>query len=246
MVPLSALELKESTPFPSFENPANGMTRRELTTMAVGPWASKGTIHGWELFLKRSMDVIVSLMALLVLMPLLLAIAAAIRLESAGPVLFRQIRWGKDGKQIKIFKFRSMYIDTCDLSGVKQTVANDPRVTRIGRIIRRINIDELPQLLNVLKGDMSLVGPRCHAIGMLAAGIPYEQLVPEYHARHSMRPGMTGLAQMRGLRGPTDRPSKARARIACDLYYVKNYSIWLDLRIILGTLYTELSGGTGF
>ncbi|RWX79410.1 sugar transferase [Neorhizobium lilium] len=192
------------------------------------------------------MDLSISLVALIVLLPLLISIATAIRLESSGPILFRQIRWGKDGSHIKIFKFRSMYTATCDLSGVSQTVRNDPRVTRIGKIIRRLNIDELPQLLNVVKGDMSLVGPRCHAVGMLAAGIAYEELVPEYHERHTMRPGMTGLAQMRGLRGPTDRPSKARARIACDLHYVNNYSIWLDLRIILGTLYTEFRGGKGF
>ncbi len=196
--------------------------------------------------MKRSMDISISALALVVLMPLLLAIAIMIRVESAGPVFFRQTRWGRNGSRITIFKFRSMHKETCDLSGVVQTVRNDPRVTRVGRTIRRLNIDELPQLLNVLMGDMSLVGPRCHAVGMLAAGIPYEDLVPAYHERHCMRPGMTGLAQMRGLRGPTDRPSKARARIACDLYYVKNYSIWLDFRIILGTLYTELRGGKGF
>jgi lipopolysaccharide/colanic/teichoic acid biosynthesis glycosyltransferase len=195
---------------------------------------------------KRAMDVIISVIALVVLLPLLLAIAAAIRLESPGHILFRQVRWGRNGTHIKVFKFRSMHTASCDLSGVTQTIRNDPRVTRVGRIIRRLNIDELPQLLNVIKGDMSLVGPRCHAVGMLAAGIPYEDLVPHYHERHAMRPGMTGLAQMRGLRGPTDRPSKARARIACDLYYVNNYSLWLDLRIILGTLYTELRGGKGF
>jgi lipopolysaccharide/colanic/teichoic acid biosynthesis glycosyltransferase len=192
------------------------------------------------------MDITISFTALIVLLPLLLSIAAMIRLESRGPILFRQVRWGKDGSKIKIFKFRSMYVDRCDTSGVAQTIANDPRITRIGRTIRRLNIDELPQLINVLIGDMSLVGPRCHAVGMLAAGIPYEELVPEYHLRHSMRPGMTGLAQMRGLRGPTDRPSKARARIASDLHYVGNYSIWLDLRIIVGTVYSELRGGKGF
>jgi lipopolysaccharide/colanic/teichoic acid biosynthesis glycosyltransferase len=192
------------------------------------------------------MDIVLALMALIVLMPLMVMIAAAIRLESPGPIFFRQIRWGKNGKPIRIFKYRSMYSESCDHSGIAQTTLNDPRVTRLGRIIRRSNIDELPQLLNVLSGDMSLVGPRCHAVGMLAAGIPYEDLVPDYHKRHAMRPGMTGLAQMRGLRGPTDRPSKARARIACDLYYIDNYSIWLDIRIIIGTLYRELRGGAGF
>ncbi|MEB2848576.1 sugar transferase, partial [Endobacterium cereale] len=118
--------------------------------------------------------------------------------------------------------------------------------TKLGAILRKTNIDELPQLLNVLKGDMSLVGPRCHAIGMLAAGIPYEDLVPDYHRRHMVKPGMTGLAQMRGLRGPTDRPGKARARIACDLHYIDKFSVWFDIRIMVGTVVSELRGGKGF
>lgn len=200
----------------------------------------------WQLAVKRAFDIVAASLALLALAPLLLMVAILIKIESKGPALFYQKRWGKDCSHIKIFKFRSMYVDLGDVSGVAQTVANDPRVTRIGRLIRRLNIDELPQLLNVLKGDMSLVGPRCHAIGMLAAGVPYEELVPEYHQRHVMRPGMTGLAQMRGLRGPTDRAAKAKARVACDLHYVSHFSLMLDLKIILGTIYSELRGGRGF
>ncbi|TNM65335.1 sugar transferase [Aliirhizobium smilacinae] len=200
----------------------------------------------WQLAAKRAFDIVSASLALLALAPLLLLVAILIKIESRGPVLFYQKRWGKDCRQIKIFKFRSMYVELGDVSGVAQTVVNDPRVTRIGRLIRRLNVDELPQLLNVLRGDMSLVGPRCHAIGMLAAGMPYEELVPEYHRRHVMRPGMTGLAQMRGLRGPTDRAAKAKARVACDLHYVANFSLMLDLKIILGTIYFELRGGRGF
>lgn len=199
-----------------------------------------------HLSLKRVLDIGASLFALAVLAPLLLLVAVIIRLESKGPVLFRQTRWGQGCKPIRVYKFRSMYTDRCDASGVNQTVKDDPRITRMGRIIRRTNIDELPQLLNVLKGEMSLVGPRCHAIGMLAAGVPYEELVRDYHRRHLLKPGITGLAQMRGLRGPTDRSSKARARIACDLHYVENFSIWLDLKIIIGTIRSELTGGQGF
>lgn len=199
-----------------------------------------------QLVLKRVIDVGVSLTALIVLAPLLLAVALLIRLDSPGPALFTQIRWGKDCRKIRVYKFRSMRKDLGDSTGVAQTVKNDPRITKIGAIIRKTNIDELPQLLNVLKGDMSLVGPRCHAIGMLAAGIPYENLVYDYHRRHSMKPGMTGLSQMRGLRGPTDRPGKARARIACDLHYVNNFSVLFDIRIIVGTVISELSGGKGF
>jgi len=196
--------------------------------------------------MKRMIDIGVSLTALVVLSPVLLLVALLIRLDSPGPALFNQVRWGKDCRKIRVYKFRSMRTDLGDATGVAQTVQNDPRITRIGAIIRKTNIDELPQLLNVLKGDMSLVGPRCHAIGMLAAGIPYEDLVPNYHHRHSVKPGMTGLAQMRGLRGPTDRPGKARARIASDLYYIDNFSVLLDLRIMFGTVLAELRGGKGF
>ncbi len=199
-----------------------------------------------EFALKRSLDISVSGTVLLILAPVLILILVLIRLESPGSPLFSQLRWGKDGKKIRIYKFRSMRSDVGDPTGVKQTVKNDPRVTRIGAFLRRTNLDEIPQLYNVLRGDMSLVGPRCHAVGMLANGVLYEELVPEYHRRHVMRPGLTGLAQMRGLRGPTDRPSKARARIYADLYYVENFSFAFDLMILLGTLRSELTRGQGF
>lgn len=139
-----------------------------------------------------------------------------------------------------------MYVDMCDESGVEQTTESDPRITRVGAFLRKSNLDELPQLFNIFVGDMSLIGPRCHAVGMFAAGMPYEELVEEYHVRHVMRPGLTGLAQARGLRGPTDRPSKARARIACDIYYVSNFSLLLDTKIFLSTVKHELFGGSGF
>jgi lipopolysaccharide/colanic/teichoic acid biosynthesis glycosyltransferase len=133
-----------------------------------------------------------------------------------------------------------------DASGVQQTIQNDPRITPFGAFLRKSNFDELPQLLNVLRGDMSLVGPRCHAIGMKAAGVQYEELVPAYHERHKMRPGITGLAQMRGLRGPTISRSKSKARIACDIHYVNNFSLLLDVKIAFGTLRHEMFRGTGF
>lgn len=250
MISLSTLDLDKNDTFASFTAPRTVTSAAEEATLDL---TNKYRATAYESlsvviqrFIKRAVDIGVSAAALIFLMPLLLTIATMIRIDSRGPALFTQVRWGKDRRKIRIYKFRSMYVDQCDLSGVAQTVANDPRVTRIGRIIRRLNIDELPQFINILKGDMSLVGPRCHAIGMLAAGMPYEDLVPEYHARHAMRPGMTGLAQVRGLRGPTDRVSKARARIACDLHYVENFSLQLDLRIIVGTAYSELRGGKGF
>jgi exopolysaccharide biosynthesis polyprenyl glycosylphosphotransferase len=195
---------------------------------------------------KRCFDIAFSLSVLVLLLPVLLMIAAAIKVDSRGPVFFRQTRWGRHQKQIRIYKFRTMKIDLCDETGVAQTQAGDPRVTRIGAFLRKSSLDELPQFINVLIGDMSVVGPRCHAIGMMASGRLYEQLVPEYHLRHRVRPGITGLAQVRGWRGPTMRRLDAKARIACDLYYIENYSFWWDIRIIVGTLKNELCGGTGF
>jgi len=199
-----------------------------------------------DLAFKRILDVVVSASALVVLAPVLIVIAVLIRLESKGSPLFTQLRWGRGCTKIRIYKFRSMRTDLGDPTGVQQTVKNDPRVTRFGAFLRKSNLDELPQLFNVLRGDMSLVGPRCHAVGMLATGVLYEELVPEYHERHVMRPGLTGLAQMRGLRGPTDRASKARARIHADLYYVENFSFLFDLAILAGTLRSELTRGKGF
>jgi polysaccharide biosynthesis protein PslA len=199
-----------------------------------------------QLAIKRLFDFVVALSALIVLSPLFLIVAILIKLDSVGPVFFSQVRYGKDCKRIRIYKFRSMRTDLCDASGVAQTVEGDPRITAMGAFLRKSNIDELPQLLNVLKGDMSLIGPRCHAVGMKAAGGLYEDLCPDYHERHIMRPGITGLAQMRGLRGPTVRRDKSRARVKCDIYYVRNFSLALDVKILIGTIRSELLGGSGF
>lgn len=222
---------------------------------AVNNTSSYSSDHNWarirrqrplDFVLKRTLDVTISFLTLLFMGPVLLLIAVLIRLESPGSPFFSQLRYGQHGKKIRIYKFRSMRSDLCDPSGVAQTVENDPRVTRFGAFLRKSNLDELPQLWNVLIGDMALVGPRCHAIGMLAGGVLYEDLVPGYHKRHVMRPGLTGLAQMRGLRGPTDKASKARARINADLYYIENYSFVLDIKILVGTLWSEMNGGKGF
>ncbi|UVC11667.1 sugar transferase [Rhizobium sp. TH2] len=199
-----------------------------------------------QLIFKRAVDIAVSFGALLVLSPFFIIIALAIKFTSPGPVLFRQVRWGLDQRTFEVLKFRSMRFEECDTSGVAQTVENDPRLTLVGSWFRKSNIDELPQLFNVLIGDMSLVGPRCHPVGMLACGKPYEELVSNYHQRHKMRPGITGLAQVRGLRGPTVQGSKARQRIVCDLYYIQHFSLWLDVKIIACTIKNELFGGTGF
>lgn len=194
---------------------------------------------------KRIIDIFLSFCALALLSPAFFALVLTIRLESPGPAIFTQYRWGRNAKPFKVYKFRSMAADATD-SG-RQAVRNDARVTRIGAILRRTNIDELPQLLNVLKGDMSLVGPRCHPLEMLAGGMPYEILVPDYHCRHLVRPGLTGLAQVHGLRGPTTDAAAAIARVKHDLEYIREFSIWLDLKIIALTLRNELRvGGTGF
>lgn len=199
-----------------------------------------------QLFIKRGIDILVSFCAIVVLLPALIAIGIAIKMDTPGPALFTQVRWGMHGRKILIFKFRTMNVAQCDPSGVAQTVRNDPRTSRVGALLRRTNLDELPQLFNVLLGDMSLVGPRCHVVGMLGGGVIYEALVPNYHARHAVRPGITGLAQMRGLRGPTDKPSLARARVCADLYYVQHFNIWMDMVIIWRTFVNEVRGGTGF
>lgn len=198
-----------------------------------------------HLMLKRAFDVLMGAAALLALLPLMIAIGLAIRLSSPGPVFFGQIREGFLGQPITVLKFRTMYVDRCDWSGVAQTVADDPRITPIGKILRRTSLDELPQLFNVLSGEMSLIGPRPHAPGMLAGGVPYDQLVGYYHRRELMKPGLSGWAQANGLRGPTDDADKARARVDHDLAYIENFSFWLDLKIVWMTLRHEFLKGSG-
>ncbi|MCV9966019.1 sugar transferase [Pararhizobium sp. BT-229] len=198
-----------------------------------------------QLALKRFIDISGSLFGLLVLAPVILCIAVLIKMESKGPVFFRQLRTGLNEAPFEILKFRSMYTDLCDLSGVRQTVDNDPRITPLGRVLRKTNLDELPQLWNVLIGDMSLVGPRPHVPDMLAAGRSYNELVQGYEYRHLMRPGLTGLAQARGLRGPTGHRWMAIRRIVCDVEYVRQFSLLLDIKIIIRTVINELKGGTG-
>jgi lipopolysaccharide/colanic/teichoic acid biosynthesis glycosyltransferase len=194
------------------------------------------------LALKRTVDVVVSGLALIALSPVLLITAIAIASTSKGPILFRQTRHGRDNLPFELFKFRSMYVDRQDLSGIAHTVENDPRVTKVGRFIRRWYIDELPQLFNVLKGDMSIVGPRAQVMNMRAVGVKYEDLVPNYRARHAVRPGITGLAQVRGFRGEIKSAEQAYARIECDLEYIGRASLWLDAKILMLTVPSVLFG----
>ncbi|WP_431029724.1 sugar transferase [Rhizobium herbae] len=199
-----------------------------------------------QLAIKRVIDIGGALFGILVLSPVFLLIAVLIKLESKGPVFFKQLRTGLNEVPFEILKFRSMYTALCDVSGMRQTIDNDPRITSVGRFLRRTNLDELPQLWNVLIGDMSLVGPRPHVPDMLAAGRNYDELVQGYEYRHLMRPGLTGLAQARGLRGPTAHRWVAIRRIVCDVEYVRHFSLLLDMKIIVRTVINELKGGTGF
>ncbi|MFA5951579.1 MAG: sugar transferase [Hyphomicrobium sp.] len=194
---------------------------------------------------KRLTDVVLASLALIVLLPLLVGVAFAIRRTSPGPAFFRQRRLGLDGTTFEILKFRTLYLEQTDHSGRRQTMPRDPRVTPLGRTLRRWNIDELPQLINVLRGDMSLVGPRPHVPGMIAGGRRYEKLVPYYAARLCIRPGLTGLAQVNGLRGLTVDADAARSRIDCDIAYIAEWSPLLDFRLLWQTVKAECRDGRG-
>ena len=189
-------------------------------------------ISGWSSLLKKAEDLALSLAALIVLSPILILTAIAIKLDSPGPVFFKQSRLGFNNRPFAIYKFRSMYHSDVPEERVQQAKKKDPRITRVGRIIRRTSIDELPQLLNVLNGTMSLVGPRPHA---LDHSEKFAHQVRGYFARHKVKPGITGWAQVNGLRGETDTQEKIEARVEHDVYYAENWSLLLDLRIIMMT-----------
>jgi polysaccharide biosynthesis protein PslA len=186
--------------------------------------------------LKRAQDLVVSLLLLVPALPIMALIAVAVRLDSPGPILFRQRRHGFNNEEITVWKFRSMRAETTDQAGARQVALNDDRVTRIGRFIRATSLDELPQLFNVLTGQMSLVGPRPHPIGMKTAGEDSARLVAEYAWRHRMKPGITGWAQIHGSRGPVHTAEEVRRRVELDVDYIERQSFWLDLYIILMTL----------
>lgn len=194
-------------------------------------------ITGWNSVVKRGEDYILASLALLVLSPLLIFVAIAIRLESKGPIFFMQPRLGFNNERFEIYKFRSMQHHADPEHHIRQASRNDPRITRVGRFIRRTSIDELPQLLNVLNGTMSLVGPRPHALDHNEA---FAEQVRGYFARHRVRPGITGWAQVKGFRGETDTVEKIRARVEHDVYYTENWSLLFDLRIIVTTAFVVL------
>ena len=191
---------------------------------------------------KRAFDICIAGLGLLVLSPLFLTVSLAIRLDSRGPVLFRQTRHGYNNETIKVLKFRSM-TTTEDGHHFKQAVRNDPRITRMGRILRRTNIDELPQLVNVLLGEMSIVGPRPHPVALNEA---FAERISPLSRRHKVKPGITGWAQVNGFRGETDTLEKMQRRVAYDLYYIDNWSFVFDIKIILMTLVSKRAYSNAF
>jgi Undecaprenyl-phosphate glucose phosphotransferase len=185
---------------------------------------------------KAVFDKIIAALALIVAAPVMLACALAIKLDSKGPVLFCQPRLGFGDRVIKVFKFRSMHHEAADIDCERQSSKDDPRITRLGRFLRKSSLDELPQLFNVLRGEMSLVGPRPHAIAMQVEHRRNEDIVPDYALRHHVKPGITGWAQVNGYNGPVDTIEALRARVAHDLDYINNWSLWFDIRSLLLTL----------
>ena len=191
-------------------------------------------LSGFNRVIKRLEDLFIGTFICLLIAPICLLIALAMKLTSPGPILFKQYRHGRDGKRFKVYKFRSMEVHKESNGAITQAKPGDPRVTRLGAFLRRTSLDELPQFINVLQGRMSIVGPRPHA---LSHNEYYKDLVESYMWRHKVKPGITGLAQIRGYRGLTDTLDKMEKRVECDLEYINNWSLWLDLKIIFLTMF---------
>lgn len=189
-------------------------------------------LDDWGRVLKAVEDRVLAALCLALALPVMALVALAIKIESRGPVLFRQRRYGFNNELIEVLKFRSMYLDRCDANASLLVTRRDPRVTRVGAFIRRTSLDELPQLINVLRGELAMVGPRPHATGARAGDMPYEQVVDGYFVRHKVKPGITGWAQVNGWRGETDTADKIVQRVEHDLYYIENWSVLFDLYIL--------------
>ena len=192
-------------------------------------------INDWDSVAKRIFDIAFSLVGIVVLSPIMIGAAIAIKLDSKGPVFFKQKRHGFNNEVINVWKFRSMYTEQCDPTARNAVTKNDPRVTRVGRFIRKTSIDELPQFFNVVAGSLSLVGPRPHAVAAHSNNLLYNEVVDGYFARHRVKPGVTGWAQINGWRGEIDNEEKIMMRTEYDLYYIENWSLWFDLKILFLT-----------
>jgi len=198
--------------------------------------------YGINALIKRASDIALASAILALVSPLMLAVAIGIKLSSPGPVLFKQRRYGVDGREIIVYKFRTMTVLE-DGNVIKQATRNDRRVTRFGALLRQTSLDELPQFFNVLQGRMSVVGPRPHAV---AHNEMYRRLIKGYMIRHKVRPGITGLAQVNGFRGETDTLDKMKGRIEHDLEYLRNWSLQLDLQIVVKTIFVLLKKPDAF
>jgi Undecaprenyl-phosphate glucose phosphotransferase len=203
-------------------------------------------LSDWDVLVKRIFDIVVTLVALIVLAPVFVATAIIVRLDSPGPVLFRQRRYGFNNEVIEVFKFRSMYHHHADPEAKRVVTKGDPRVTRVGRFIRKTSIDELPQLFNVLRGELSLVGPRPHAVHAHTANRLWDEVVDGYFARHKVKPGVTGWAQINGWRGEVDTDEKIEKRVEFDLYYIDNWSVAFDLYILVRTPFALLNSENAY
>ncbi len=198
-------------------------------------------IADWDVVMKWLFDKIIGSALLLASLPVLALVAIAIKLDSRGPVFFKQKRYGFNNDLIEVYKFRSMYVEAADATASKLVTKDDPRVTRVGRFIRKASLDELPQLFNVVfKGNLSLVGPRPHAVNAKAEARLYAEAVDGYFARHRVKPGITGWAQINGWRGETDTQEKIQKRVEHDLYYIENWSVLFDLYILVRTPFALL------
>jgi Undecaprenyl-phosphate glucose phosphotransferase len=203
-------------------------------------------LKDWRGAKKLAFDLVVGSLLIVVSSPLLALIALLIRLDSPGPIIFRQPRLGFNNRLFTCYKFRTMRTEMTDLLADQQTTRDDPRVTRVGKWLRMLSFDELPQLFNVLKGDMSLVGPRPHAPNTKAADRLYTDVVAKYALRHRVKPGITGWAQVNGWRGQTKKIEQIENRVACDLDYIENWSIWFDVRILVLTITREMLSSNAF
>lgn len=218
-------------------------TRDELGVIGLGTFGphstlvvSRGSLSLADRAKKRLFDLAIAVPALLFLAPLMIVTAILIKLDSRGPVLFKQPRVGRNNVPFQIYKFRSMRQEKSDAAGAQSTRRDDDRISRFGRFIRRTSIDELPQLINVLKGDMSIVGPRPHALGSTAEDQLFWQITYRYWERHALKPGITGLAQVRGYRGATEKVSDLTDRLNSDLEYLAGWRLWRDFAILVATL----------
>lgn len=203
-------------------------------------------VSGWARVWKRVFDVAVSSAVIVVSLPLLLLIALAIKMESPGPLFFKQKRFGFNNKLIEVYKFRTMNAISSDLLGERLTERNDPRVTKVGAILRRLSLDELPQSINVLKGEMSVVGPRPHAIRTTAGGRQCDEVVDQYATRHKVKPGITGWAQVNGWRGTMEDEEHLIRRLEHDLHYINNWSPWFDMKIMARTVLVVFTGRNSY